>query len=479
MPDRVPLHDYSHSRAVVVGTWEYENLQPVPAVGNSLKRMVSMLAGPLCGWPEDRILVMTNERGPGDIPDRLITVFEDVVDVALFYYAGHGQIDMNDQLCLGLVASRAEANRRAATSLPFEAVRRALLDSHARTKIVILDCCFAGLVSRPANTLAALADDVLDITSGAGAFTMTASGPYSTAWFETDPDVIRPETFFTKYLADLVESGIPGGESSLRLHSLFNRVRDNLARDKRPVPSARNVDGARDFAFAYNAAPPETHHVTDTQHQLLAQRPAEAEARSAQEHVETLAQQQALRAKINELTQELERLKDQARQNQSMAATPQGELQNAIREAGRRLDEATTAQGVNAERIRRASIKPIKPSSPPSGGWKINLARSLLILLMTLIFLLLGAGMSHSPKSLHLGPGNWLATVVTELVIFVLVSACTIGVAFANREGNASNAAMWAIPCYIFGFTLGFFLVPHIGLTNLDMSIRAWLAWRF
>ena len=236
------------------------------------------------------MLVVANERSPGALPDRLITAFEDIIDVALFYYVGHGQIDMDDQLCLSLVASRTEANRRAATSLPFQAVRRALLDSSATTKIVILDCCFAGLANRPANTLAALPDDVLDKTAGAGAYTMAASGAYTTAWFETGTDIAQPQTFFTKYFADLVETGIPGEAPGLKLHPLFIRVRDNLSTDRRPIPSERSVDAARDFVFARNAAPLETHQDRDAELRLLTQRLSEAEARRVQEHAEAKAQ---------------------------------------------------------------------------------------------------------------------------------------------------------------------------------------------
>jgi len=344
MTDWTPLRDYSSSRAVLIGTWDYENLPSIPAVGNSLKRMVRLLTSPLCGWPDDRILAISNERSPGDLPDRLITAFEDVTDVALFYYAGHGQIDMEDQLCLSLVASRTEANRRAATSLPFQAVRRALLDSPATTKILILDCCFAGLANRPANTLAALADDVLDKTAGAGAYTMAASGAFTTAWFETDPGIAQPQTLFTRYLADVVESGIPGEAPGLRLHPLFARVRDNLALDQCPVPCERSVDAARDFVFAYNAAPPETHRDPDSELRLLAQRLAEAEATRAQQQADAEAQERSLRAKAAELTKELERLKEQALHSQSMAAAQQGVLQDAIQHAERRLDETTAAQ---------------------------------------------------------------------------------------------------------------------------------------
>jgi len=49
MVDRLPLHDYSRSRAVIVGTSEYAFLQPVPAAANSLSRMMTLLTGPLCG----------------------------------------------------------------------------------------------------------------------------------------------------------------------------------------------------------------------------------------------------------------------------------------------------------------------------------------------------------------------------------------------------------------------------------------------
>src|SRR5580704_14246142 len=160
MPDLPLLRDSSRSRAVAMGTWDYAHLTSVPAVRNSLERMVGLLTGPLCRWPRDRVTLLTNERNLGDLPDRLITAFEDVTDTALFYFVGHGQIDLDNELCLGLVGSRTEANRRAATSLPYQAVRRALLDSAATTKIVILDCCCAGLASLPGNTLAASPEDV-------------------------------------------------------------------------------------------------------------------------------------------------------------------------------------------------------------------------------------------------------------------------------------------------------------------------------
>ncbi len=253
MADLPPLRDFSHSRAVVMGTWEYANLNSVTAIRHSYQRMVSLLTGPLCGWPRDRLLGLENVAGPGELPDQLIVEFEAVDDVALFYYVGHGQIDADGHLCLGLKHSRTEPNRRAVTSLPFHAVRKALLESPATTKIVILDCCYSGQASQPANTLAARE---LDTMAGAGAYIMAASEASNTAWYEADPSRAAPQTYFTKYLAELVEAGLPAHPPTLRLHEIFIELSRNLTRDKLPIPTARNVDEGSGFLFAHNAASP-------------------------------------------------------------------------------------------------------------------------------------------------------------------------------------------------------------------------------
>jgi hypothetical protein len=348
-----------------MGTSEFSFLPDLPVALNSLNRMAEMLTGPLCGWPVNRVALLVNARGPGDVPDRLITAFEDAVDVALFYYVGHGQIDLANQLCLGLVGSRTEANRRAATSLPFEAVRRAMLDSPAAMKIVILDCCFAGLASLPGNSLAASPDDVLDRTAGSGAYTMAASAAYSPAWYDTTPGAVRPQTFFTQYLVDLIEDGIPGQPAGLRLHPMFVRLSDRLASDKRPAPVERSVDAARDFVFAHNAAPPEVQRDLGREIAELTRRLADSEARRAaaeaardQARVRGEARERALRAEIAERASELQRLRGQVHDRATMPARERQELDEAIGEAQRLLDETTAAHEVatRTRTLRPASV---------------------------------------------------------------------------------------------------------------------------
>lgn len=248
----VQVDDRAKSQAVLLGTSAYTHLPPVAAAGHSLRRMHGLLTGNLCAWSMGQVKTISNQRKPGDLPDHLVELFTGAVDVALFYYVGHGQIDYRDELCLALTESRTEPERRATTSLTFDAVRNALLASDARIKIVILDCCYAGLAVGRDGALSA-PPSIIDMTGGSGAYTLAASGAYNTAWFELDGP--SPHTYFTKYLAEIVEGGIPGEPEWLSLDVIYRRLEQQLVSAGKPAPRRRIVGSADDFVFARNAVP--------------------------------------------------------------------------------------------------------------------------------------------------------------------------------------------------------------------------------
>jgi len=240
----------------LVGTSTYSELPGVPAAANSLARMQRLLTGPLCQWPTSQVTLVPKQRLPGDLPDRLIDLYKKATDVALFYYVGHGQIDDEGELCLGLADSRRlETERRATTSLTFNAVRRALRASPASIKVIILDCCFAGQAVHASHTLAGQEVDVPALTGGTGAYILAATGPYSTAWFESDQDTPIPHTYFTKHFAEIVERGIPGEPTGLTLDPIYRRLREDLPAAGKPAPTRSSRDNADTFLFARNAAP--------------------------------------------------------------------------------------------------------------------------------------------------------------------------------------------------------------------------------
>jgi hypothetical protein len=213
--------------------------------------MSGLLTGPLCGWQADRVTILNEESKPGDIPDQLVELYSEVADIALFYYVGHGQIDFRDELSLGLVDSRTQTERIATTSLPFDAVRSALTISDAKVKIVILDCCFAGLAVGRDGSLSA-PPDVIGLTGGAGAYVLAASGAYNSAWFEQD--TAAPKTYFTKYLAEIVNEGIPGEPEGLNLSVIYRHLEHRLSRARKPLPKRRVIGTADNFVFAVNRA---------------------------------------------------------------------------------------------------------------------------------------------------------------------------------------------------------------------------------
>ncbi|MFF1400819.1 DnaJ C-terminal domain-containing protein [Streptomyces sp. NPDC058287] len=244
--------DFSRSRAVLIGTWDYTELESVPAAEHSLDRLRGLLTGPLCNWPrdEERLTEISNARSLGNLPHRLVEAFVDVTDVALFYFVGHGQYDLDDQLCLALGESSSDAAFRTTTSLTFAHVRHAFKVSRAATKIAILDCCFAGLAMQNKNILSGREA----LPPRPGSFLMMASGEFSTAWYQSGEEAEKPQTYFTKYLVDVIERGIPGQGEGLRLGTIFDTVAADLIRDRKPEPGCRTSDQANNYFFARNLA---------------------------------------------------------------------------------------------------------------------------------------------------------------------------------------------------------------------------------
>jgi hypothetical protein len=326
--------DHSRSRAVLLGVWQYSDpqLPDIPAADHSLAAMKKLLTGPLCGWPGNRVLAIANRRRPGNLHDKLVELFADTADdaTAIFYFVGHGLTDSQGRLCLALGETRSQpSSRRASTSLQFGIVRDALLEAcRDGTRIVILDCCYAGLSVREPATLSP--EGLLEMTYGTGAYTMCASGAYEKAWYETDV-AGRPMTYFTKYLLDVVSSGMPDQPAELTLDQVFARTRDNLLRDHKPEPTHTARHDAGRFPLARNRTP-------------------------AVPAVDLAAENQRLRAKIAALEEQTRKLHKQEAEDDrrlellARSSASEDELASADRQAGETV-RAIAATAAERERL--------------------------------------------------------------------------------------------------------------------------------
>jgi osmoprotectant transport system substrate-binding protein len=232
----------------LIGTSAYrKEFPPLPAAANSLKGLEEILVdSQLCRWPADRVTTFLNPRNAGRLIISFRRLARETEDVLLVYYVGHGTITQRGELCLAV--SDTEFDDPDVTGIEYGRVRDALLDSPARIKVVILDCCYSG---RAIQALAAAAD-ISGITDIRGAYTITASD--QAAHVPALPLQTRACTSFTGELLDLIRTGIPGGPETLTLNMLYCQLRARLRQRQLPAPNQRGTDTAAEFGFSRNAA---------------------------------------------------------------------------------------------------------------------------------------------------------------------------------------------------------------------------------
>ncbi|HEX6361109.1 caspase, EACC1-associated type [Actinophytocola sp.] len=249
MTQKPDLPDYPRSTAVLIGCARYrdDSYPQLPAAHNSLSRLRDLLAtAELCGWPPDRITLIENPVGVVDLTKRILRICRETEDVLLLYYVGHGTITPSGELCLTL--SDTEASFPDITGLEYRRVKQALLDSPARVKVAIIDCCYSG---RAIEALSGVSATAADSTDTRGVYTMTASDHAAhVVPFARQAEVC---TSFTGELIDLVRNGVPGAPETPTLGALYVELRRRLMSRSLPQPNQRGTDTADRFTFARNA----------------------------------------------------------------------------------------------------------------------------------------------------------------------------------------------------------------------------------
>jgi serine/threonine protein kinase len=212
--------DFGRSRAILLGTSDYragfEGRSPMPAALHSLKEMRRLLTGP-GEWPAARITTFKNKQDSSRLLRDISRLLADVEDVLLFYYVGHGQplVSGSGRFDLGLALTDTSEDpaQRALTSLRLRDLREQMeRSSNARIKILILDCCCAGIATKyaePAANLTAHADRSTP-ARGSGTYIWAACGHSQRTFFDESAGGL---TYFTKALAEAVREA--HGEQTL------------------------------------------------------------------------------------------------------------------------------------------------------------------------------------------------------------------------------------------------------------------------
>ncbi|MFF5233231.1 caspase domain-containing protein [Dactylosporangium sp. NPDC000521] len=243
------LPDPAGSRAVLVGVSRYRRMDGLGSVRHNLEALRGLLvdAG-RWGLPDGNCVVLPEPESTREVLDVLHEQAVQATDTLLFYFAGHGLIDVRDEQELYLALGSADQERPKRDSIPYKWVRDEFLDAtRARRKIVILDCCYSGRALGQWMGAEGAVPDGLDIF---GTCTLTATARTRMALAPSG----QRYTAFTGELIAALQEGIPQGPELLDLDTLFRHVDRRLHARGWPRPQRGALDNGGMVALARNVA---------------------------------------------------------------------------------------------------------------------------------------------------------------------------------------------------------------------------------
>ncbi|MEU4541494.1 caspase family protein [Streptosporangium sp. NPDC023825] len=244
------LPERERSRAVLIGTSQYVDgkLTQLPAVRQNLHDLTAVLTDPVYGiFSPEHCLTLADEGDVRRLGSQLREAASEAEDLLFVYYAGHGLVgSRRHELYLALPDSEWDAPEF--NSLEYDKLRGAILDSPARNRVVILDCCFSGraigdLMADPSTAVLGQ----LDVN---GSYILTSAQGNEVALKLPG----EKHTAFSGRLIKLLREGVSNGPELLTIDFLYQRLRLTMQAEKLSVPSRRAIQSAGLIALAPNRA---------------------------------------------------------------------------------------------------------------------------------------------------------------------------------------------------------------------------------
>nr|WP_232541698.1 tetratricopeptide repeat protein [Nocardia bovistercoris] len=241
----------------MIGTSQYsdDRLPPLHAVTATVDALRAALTDPDYGiLPPENCTVLADEGDLRQVGIALRTAARQAEDLLLIFYSGHGLTSgLRHDLYLALRDSDfAEPEFNA---LEYDKLRGAVLDSPAKTKVIILDCCFAGRAV--SQTMAAADAAFTQQTEVGGTYVLTAA-PRDKVALVLDGE---EHTAFTGRLLRLLTDGVPEASELLSIDDLYRHLYRTMQAEGLPIPQKHGTLNAdelaltRNRAFAATAAP--------------------------------------------------------------------------------------------------------------------------------------------------------------------------------------------------------------------------------
>ncbi|GIG66994.1 caspase, EACC1-associated type [Phytomonospora endophytica] len=244
--DGTGVPDPRASRVVLVGVPVYGAFEHLPAVTAGVEALRAAFTDRrIWGIGRSRCTVTPEGAGTGQILTAIRAAAALATDTLFIYFSGHGLVDLHDgELYLAL---RDSLPNEPESALRYEYLRRAVLGSRARNKVVVIDSCYSGLA-----LLGGMGggEEIADRTSIDGTFLLTSSAETR---ISLSPDG-EPFTAFTGELVRALTEGVPGAGRLLTMGALYRHLHASLSGRSRPVPQQRSRNAGADLVIARNLA---------------------------------------------------------------------------------------------------------------------------------------------------------------------------------------------------------------------------------
>lgn len=255
------------TKVVLLGTSQYtdDRLPPIPVVGRCLDDLRRVFTDPATGLAAPGDCTVLRDASSMPVLGReLTTAMSGAEDLLVVYYVGHGIVGRRHELYLGMRDS--DPDDPAFGSLSYVSLRDRVLDSTAKTKIVVLDCCYSGrAMGEP------MADPVTAVLGQ-----LDIDGTYLLTSAQRDQVALvlpgEPHTAFTGRLLRVLERGIPGGADHLTIDDLYRQLTAVMNSEGLPRPQKRGTYTADRFRIAPNRAARATPEALDEEFATLVHR---------------------------------------------------------------------------------------------------------------------------------------------------------------------------------------------------------------
>ncbi|HKQ06936.1 MAG TPA: caspase family protein [Blastocatellia bacterium] len=215
-------------RALLVGIDRYDNMSPLQGCVNDVDALHPLLAKNENRSPNFDCQV---RKAPKDRVDRrsllsdLKALFAPGADVALFYFAGHGEQKQSDVVIATQDGAYPELGMALSTILGL------VQDSKVQEVLIILDCCYAG----GAGGVPQLGSNVAALRSGVSILSASRGD-------QTAAETEKGRGLFSSYLCEALKSGAADVLGKVTVASVFTYVSESFGPWRQRPMFKSNVD---------------------------------------------------------------------------------------------------------------------------------------------------------------------------------------------------------------------------------------------